>query len=114
DGEASGAVQEDVVVEIGHGGERRAQAQVPAAKGAELGVRVEQVHRGGDQLEVLDPGRADDVPGPGVAQQDVCRGGGEVLGADSQRERGRGLAVEVDEQDLLALLGQGRGEVHGG
>ena len=112
DGEAGGAIQEDVVVGVGDRLEDGAETEVTASVVAKLGVGVHQVDRGGDQAEVGDAGGADDVVGSRGVQEEVGGGGGELVGRDAQGQRGGGLAVQVHQEDAAVALGQSGGEVH--
>jgi len=114
DGQEShlGAVDEDEVPRLGEFVQGLAEdALGPDLAGQGL-LGLDDPGRGGDELDA-GGGRVDDVVGQlGFFEEDVVHGPAAVGHAEPRG--GAGLGVEVDDEDLLAGLGQGGGQVDGG
>ncbi len=115
--EGRGAVEEDELV-VGAGAlDGFGEALVASGLGGEFGLDGGEGGLGGDDVEVLID-LADAVADVDVVVEEQVVDGGVGIGRfvvfDADVERGVGLGVEVDDEDLASLLGDGRGEVDGG
>ena len=106
------AVEEDPVVLVAQRLEPPSQGELAVAQRGELDVGRDQVDRGGHQVEPRVERRADHRRGALAAEEQVAGGGSQLGARDAERERGRGLAVEVDEQRAVAEEGERGRDVH--
>ena len=77
-------------------------------------VRISQLIRTRDQIQAGYPGRPDHVANRLVTQQHIRRGRFEFGASESHRETGRGLAIQVHQQDPLFVFDQRGGQADGG
>ena len=87
----------------------RAQHVLPARSAHQLGLGAGQLDRGGQQVDAV-LGRQDRHRRADPAEQHVVDAELDGLRVQPERERQAGLRVQVDQQHLVAALGQGGAE----
>ena len=107
------AVEEGHGEALAHRAEALAQARLGALDAGQLDRGAGEVAVGGDEPEVVGPGRTGRLGDRDVAGQAVVGRGVHLL-VGAQGDGRVALRVEVDEQGLLAVAGRAGGEVDRG
>lgn len=110
-----GAVDQDEVVAVfgGEGLKGHGEALEVVIGAGDVDFGPGEIHFGGDEVEPGDGGGLDDAGDGLVVEQNVVdAGAGGFFHAEATG--GVGLGVQINQQDLLAALGEAGGQIDGG